>query len=361
MLGERGNVAAHSILRSNFKFVALFASTLLLTASASALAEGRSLYIYMAPNGNDTFDGRSAKQPIASLGRAQEMVRENGKGYGEVRVLFAAGVYRGQAVEWRTFPGIWTRFMPSKPGAPVVFDGRGGKHSVFFKALPGVPTSASDPISMKLDFTGIKIQNYCEAISFQSWANDIRRPGGRDVVVSNSVFERIGSKYDPVRQGGLPRGNCTATIRLQGVGHSRISGNKFINIINGFSNETGLKKYGRGHLHAIYISNMSQDNLVSGNKFDNFSGDPVRIRDQSDRVKVVGNIFGSASKNTKSGDVHAISQWYCNEAVSACKQKAAKRKECTSSDLIIENNRIEGHNVEGYADRAEARTLCGSV
>jgi hypothetical protein len=212
---------------------------------------------------------------------------------------------------------------------------------------------------MKLEFTGLTFQRYCEALSFQSWSDEVRRPGGRDVVVTKSTFLNIGSKFDPVKRGTLPRGNCTAAVRLQGVGHARVEENSFKNIINLFSSETGSKAYGRGQLHAIYISNMSQDNIISRNKFDVFSGDPIRIRDRSDRNKITENTFGSASDNTNPGDVHAISQWYCNDSVKECVGDHATKKECASESLELWGNRIDGKNVENYADRSNGRATCG--
>ncbi|WP_146121053.1 hypothetical protein [Achromobacter sp. MYb9] len=347
-----------SIGQSYQRFLIANAMFLAISICTAETAVGKSLDIYLAPKGVDTASGLSADAPIASVARAQELVAEKASGYDEVRVLFAPGVYRGQGVEWRTFPGIWTRFMPARPGTAVVFDGQGGKQSVFFKALPGVPTGNSAPVSMKLEFTGLTFQRYCEALSFQSWSDDVRRPGGRDVVVTRSNFVDIGSKFDPVRRGKLPRGGCTAALRLQGVGHGRVEGNSFKNIINLDNSETALKTYGRGHLHSIYISNMSQGNEIVGNKFDDFSGDPIRIRDQSDRNRISGNIFGSASDNTKPGDVHAISQWYCNDGVKACVERQVARKECASEDLELRDNRIEGRNVENYADRSQGKATC---
>lgn len=331
---------------------------LILSMCGSATAAGKFLDIYLAPKGVDTASGLSADTPIASIARAQELVAEKAGGYDEVRLLFAPGIYRGQGVEWRTFPGVWTRFMPARPGSAVVFDGQGGKQSVFFKALPSTPTRDSAPVSMKLEFTGLTFQRYCEALSFQSWSDEVRRPGGRDVVVRNSNFVDIGSKFDPVKRGNQPRGGCTAAVRLQGVGQGRIEGNSFKNIINLDIGETALKAYGRGHLHAIYISNMSQGNDIVGNKFDDFSGDPIRIRDQSDRNRISDNIFGSASDNTKPGDVHAISQWYCNDGVKACVERQIARKECASQELVLRDNRIEGRNVESYADRSQGKATC---
>jgi len=318
----------------------------------------KGLDIYVSPTGADTASGIRPDAPIASLARAQEIVAQKAAGHEEVRVLFAAGVYHGQSVEWRTFPGVWTRFQPAVRGSSVVFDGQRGKNSVFFQGLPPVPQAGNPPVSMKLEFSGLTIRNYCEGISLRSWTDEVRRPGGRDVVVDGNTFENIGSKYDPVMQKKRPRGNCAAALRLQGVGHGRVENNVFKNIINLPRNETGSKKYGSNLLHAIYIANMSQDNSIIRNKFDNFSGDAVRIRDASDRTRVNGNVFGSASEGSQPGDVHAISQWYCNPKVPACVQRRVVRNECESSELQFNDNRIEGKNVVNYADRAEGKPQC---
>ncbi|MFE0838835.1 right-handed parallel beta-helix repeat-containing protein [Achromobacter insolitus] len=336
-------------------------SMLALAASAIckvAYAGSGTLNIYVSPKGADTASGLRADAPVATIGRVQEVVAKSAQGHDEVRVQFAAGVYRGQGVEWQTFPGIWTRFVPEKEGAKVVFDGQGGKHSVFFKASPGIPSRTSAPVSMKLDFTGLTIQNYCEGLSFQSWADSVRRPGGRDVVVMHTTFNNIGSKFDPVRRAQLPRGSCTAALRLQGVGYGKIENNVFRNIINVMQKDTALKRYGPGHLHAIYISNISQKNIISSNRFDNFSGDPVRIRDSSDGNLVVGNVFGAAVEEKGAGTVHAISQWYCNKNVPACLQRNDARMECPSEGLELRGNRIEGHNVKNYEDRSQGEATC---
>ncbi|WP_081955256.1 right-handed parallel beta-helix repeat-containing protein [Achromobacter sp. RTa] len=296
--------------------------------------------------------------PIASLSRAQEIVAANASGHDEIRVLLAPGIYRGQGVEWRTFPGIWIRFLPLAQGKTVVFDGRGGAQSFFFKGEPPAPQRGSSPVSMKLEFNGITIRNYCEGISLRSWADDVRQPGGRDVVIRHNTFENIGSKYDPVLRKKLPRGQCTAALRLQGVGHGRVEDNSFKNIINLPKNQTGSRSYGSTLLHAIYISNMSRDNVILRNRFENFSGDAIRIRDASDRNKIAENVFGSASKGAPEGQIHAISQWHCNPQVLACIERAIPRNECESSKLELSDNRIQGKNVASYADRTERKTVC---
>jgi len=317
-----------------------------------------SLDIHLSPTGSDAAEGRTPNDPIATLGRAQEIVAAKAAGHDEVRVLFAPGVYQGQNVVWKTFPGIWIRFMPAVPKAKVVFDGRTAKESVFFRGAPPDPTQKTKALPMKLEFRSIVISHYCEGISLRSWSDDVRVPGGQENIIRENIFENIGSKYDPVVRKGKRRGGCTAALRLMGVENNLVENNVFNHIINIDKKDTTLSRYGPAHLHAIYIANMSSGNRIINNKFDDFSGDPVRIRDKSDRNKVEDNIFGSASANTKPGDIYAISQWYCNDSIEACLTRYANRKECPSEAIEYKGNVIKGRGVAEYANRAVGKPTC---
>lgn len=334
-------------------------SALLATATGlhfSVAAEP--LMIYVAPKGSDQAEGNTEKTAVASLDRVQELVAGRAAGYEEVRVLFLPGTYRGMTVNWHTFPGVWVKFMPARENGKVIFDGRKGRSSVFFTGAPPKPKRGQAPKPMKLEFRNLNIRYYCEAISLKSWVDTERTAGGSDNVVVGNVFEYIGSKYDPVKRGKKPRGSCTAALRLQGVARNQVEGNTFRHIINLPIKETAAARYGPGHLHAIYIAHLSDDNKISANSFDDFSGDPIRIRDKSNRNRVTDNVFGSTSDGIKPGAVHAVSQWYCNRNVKDCVEKYKDRRECASDGLDVQNNRIEGKNVASYADRSQGPATC---
>lgn len=337
------------------------ASILVLVISAlvwHAPAVGKTLDIYLSPTGSDAAQGRSPEEPVASLTRAQAIVAAAAAGHQEVRVLFAPGVYRGQNVVWKTFPGIWIRFMPAVAGTKVIFDGRKAQESVFFRGTPPEPKKDTKALSMKLEFRDVVIRYYCEGVSLRSWSDDVRVAGGRDNIIRGSTFEYIGSKYDPVIRKNKQRGGCTAAVRLMGVENNLVENNIFSHIVNIEKSKTALNRYGPEHLHAIYIANMSRNNKILNNKFDDFSGDPVRIRDRSDGNHVKNNSFGSPSENTKPGGIYAISQWYCNASIEACLRQYANRKECPSAALEYSGNRFEEKSVGEYANRAVGKPTC---
>lgn len=342
-----------------FTLQAAWLFSLALGISLSAQAKGEIKSIYVSPTGTDAADGSTELKAVKSLERVQEIVSSNSDNVTEVQVLFAPGTYRGMSVTWKTFPGIWLRFRPSQANKDVIFDGRGGKESVFFRAHPSEPKAKDQaPVPMRLELRNLIIRNYCEGISLRSWNYAIPAPGGAENLIVGNTFEYIGSKYDPVIRSKKRRGACTAALRLQGVEKTIVENNTFRHIINVDKSKTHLGRYGPAHLHAIYVANMARGNMIKNNIFEDFSGDPIRIRDRSDGNHIIGNTFGSVSSGIKPNTIHAVSQWYCNTSIRACVEEHSERKECESSGLRIDDNRIIGNSVSAYTNIAKGRGTC---
>lgn len=352
-----------------------FAAILLAMAMApftgTALAQGMgapadtsaALSLYIAVDGDDGNTGRSPATAVRTLDRIQALLRaipEQDR-HGVVAVRFRSGTYHGLGVDWTYWrPGTDIVFEPEHPdaeGYPVVLDGSGGTRPSFFTLSLVRGDTGRETVPTRLHFRRLRVTNYCEGISFGDWRANVTVS---DNSISESRFDHIGSKFDPVKvtvKGqSLPQGKCVAAVRLQHAHQTVISKNIFRDIENLPAARTAAKRYGPGHLHAIYISSESMHTLVKANRFERYNGPPVRIRDRSDGTRVVGNHFLEPSQQAgKAGaPMAAVSQWYCNTEVGTCVDRAdAGQTECPSSGIEIHDN-VYSRELILYADQSQS-------
>ncbi len=339
------------------------ASAFSLVTNNMAFAE--TVKIYIAPNGDDSNTGVDPKQALKTIAQAQENIRKNTslKSGDRVEILFKKGVYLGQSLIWNLdLDNVNFDFKPaSEKDGPVVFDGKSSKNSNFFTLRYEDDKYNNKKISTNLHFDRITIRNYCMAISFGDAENNAFLLNNS---VTNSIFTNIGSRYDPVRRkvGDVerPKGACVAAIRSNKALSTVIKNNKFHRILNLPSNKTASKKYGPTLLHAIYISQHSSNTTIENNEFDTFTGTPIRIRNQSNNIKIINNTFSNpsvpsssklANRNSAIKDMEAISQWYCNDAVEKCVE-LSRTSECLSTGIEIAGNKF-GAGLIPYANLAQ--------
>lgn len=324
-------------------------------ASFSACA--KNFDIYISPDGFDSYNGGRPDSAVKSLVRVKSIFEASTdiKSGDAVNVLFMPGKYYGLSVVWNVFKaGVAINFRPYRDGDVVVIDGEGGDGKFFSLNLKSSPL-VSGRVKTGIYFKRIHLLNYCEGISFGDWNSDV-------VVTDNKIegviFENIGSKYDPLTKTvngvSMKNGSCVAAVRLQRAQKNVLLKNKFVNIENLLQKKTVVGKYGPYLMHAIYIADDSSDNIIRGNKFQNFTGSPIRIRNRSDRTRIFDNSFENpvyVSSPNEGYSMKAVSQWYCNEAVGDC---IHKDPECPSLGTVLNGNLI-GKGLELYADESQSK------
>lgn len=304
-----------------FGYFALIIACLFLTSANASHRTTDVFTIYLAPNGDDANDGLSRESAILSIERAQDvlMAAQPGK---DVEIRVASGTYYDQRVRWRyTMPHKTISFMRDDDADDrPVFDGcpapdaepRDCRGGTWFTLLADAGERSN------LRFHYLEVTRYGTAISF----NGNRDADGRSNAgnrVYGSYFKDIGNVFNTDLSAS------TAAIRLVNSDDNQFANNHFVNIVN----------VGRGSrlIHALYVAHGSSDNTISRNRFENVSGDAIRLRDASnDNIIVRNRILRSGSAG--------FSDWYCDhEARSDCTKVAP---ECPSWGNVFRDNALGG-------------------
>ncbi len=214
---------------------------------------------------------------------------------------------------------IWNYYNPDQK---LVIEGNGAVVSGLNKGKPtpgyflsympavGTGTSETAPAPANFEMTGVVVRGYesggvelnpITAVGSSRWDAGVNAHMA-GAVVSGNRFEQLGSKETPYSQTSWTKqryGN--GGVLLRGVSASIICKNEFVGLENGEVKGTST---GERLIHAVYIRDSSSYNLVSGNSFEDISGDPIRISNESDHNVVNGN----SSENA--GAKAFVSEWY---------------------------------------------------
>lgn len=265
----------------------------------------------MAPTGNDANDGLTLDSPIKTLNRAQAIIADNIAQYGErdVLVRIGPGEYLDQSVVWTTTMAQHSiTFMPLfNDKVRPVFKGS-DECQTWFKL------AHSKGEDTNIQFKYIHVEKYGAAISLEGSRNAEGASNSNNHIYG-MYFKNIGNVA--CTSASAP----TAAIRLINSDNNDISNNHFVNIIN---------DSGAGLIHALYVAHMSDDNVIRANRFVDNSGDPVRLRDYSNRNVIYDN------KMYNTGIVAGYTDWYCDHDVRDDCTKVAP--ECPSWDNAFRNN-----------------------
>ena len=357
-------VAPKQIVSMSIVGIALASASMAVVGQPSTGAARSSDTVYVAPNGDDSRSGKLPAEALRSLKRVQQLLKSQslrieGK---QLTVKMLPGTYRNMGVDWDyVAPGKQIVFEPAEATPPgkysVIVSGNGDELGQFFRLRITEPSTT--PVNTGIVIRNLHVTDFCEGVSLGDWKS--KGPAAGNVIEGN-LFSRIGSKYEtptPQPTGKpLPDGKCVAGIRVQDSTQNTIRGNTFAQIENLPSGQTGAKKYGPALLHAIYVSNKSTANRIENNTFREFTGSPVRIRASSNDNVVAGNTFESpiyVAQTEGKYTISAVSQWYCNDAVKVCKDKAEDgQAECPSTGLEIVGNKV-GSGMILYADDSQSK------
>ncbi|KAI1814266.1 pectin lyase fold/virulence factor [Poronia punctata] len=259
--------------------------------------------LYMSPSGSDSNSGSSVSAALKTLKGVQARLVAT-KPTDAIDVVIAEGTYLSQSVIWTYFTGQPITFSPPASGSTKpVFDGQGEGLTWF--------TMSDSSVVTNLRFVGLAVTNYWLALDL---GRD-KEQGNSGNVVRDMLFERIGAMYTH----NLPDPKGYAALRMRRSRNNTVTGNRFHGVKNG--------EEFTGYIHAIYLAHESTFNEISGNEFNQVTGDAVRTRDGSGDNLIRGNMF------IKAGKYSAYSDWIDDEG-----------EECPSrGNRFVDNTVGEGY------------------
>jgi hypothetical protein len=302
--------------------------------------------VYMSTTGKDIGNsGRSASSPVATLEGAQEVIRA-AKPTTDVEVRIKPGTY---TVRPKT---IWTTYVAGHSISilPTGYSiGGGGPRPVFQnEGAPGKrfdgswlqatlgPGVGSDGAA-RLRFFHLEVRGYQGGLSLDGGTNRVpvdgqqrkayqkKGAGLNRNTVQDMVFRQIGNTYTGGKFG-------YGALILTNSSNNIIRNNTFSAVEN--NGALGAK------LHGAYITHFSSHNTIAHNTFATISGDPVKLRDQSDRNQITGNTF------TKAGHYSYYREEFCTGTCLV--QNPTKDRECPSSGNTFSGNTLHS----GYKGRS---------
>ncbi len=286
----------------------------MLLGSLSAAQVASAGEVHLAVKGDDRNDGASPQRPVATLASAvQRAAALSAKTGEDMAIIVGPGIYRNQSLVLmdKTVRGKLTIAGASKDAAEYpAFYGNGTRTWLRYDGSAGQPTG--------LTIRNLRIVDYATAITLNGNRDD---PRGYNMgtVISDNVFARIGSP--------LGKGVSTAAVRLVNSRDNVIENNYFRTIRN-------YPVTSCGALHAIYAAHASSGNKIDNNKFEDFCGSAVKLRDRSGNNRINKNIFKTTDPTM------GIDEWFCDRGkLAACTKKDG---ECPSTGNIANDNTFEG-------------------
>lgn len=266
------------------------------TNSTNTTGDDGPFTVYLDPAGDDANGGLSPDDAVLTLARAQEIIVAAAPDR-DVEVRIAQGTYFGQNVTWTYYhPDHRISFMPIDyaDGDGIddiadrpVFEGEGEGVLLTLDVSPGEETH--------LEFYYLKIQHYLHyGVYFRGDRLDPEGGWNGGNRIFGVYFTEIGSLHVAGEEG-------YAAIDLVNSRNNDIRNNHFVAVEN-HAQKAGL-------MHGVYLAHHSRGNQIRGNQFTEISGDPIRVRDDSNANIIEENTF------TETGSVAFYSDWYCDPDV----------------------------------------------
>lgn len=231
-------------------------------------AVGLSKTIYVAPYGSDQNSGLSKTSPIKTLQKAQQLVDFS---EGDNTILIRGGIYKGVTIDWRKTSSIYNTTIKAYENEEPIFIGEGRPYFFKLASQKGECTN--------LRISGLTIKHYAQlGIYFRGGKdNRVSTWNGCNTIFDNKFIE-VGTLFDTTNCNG-----CIGygVIDLVNSDRNRIHDNVFVKN----ENTEGYE----GYLHSVYLAHNSTDNKVYKNYFHLVSGDPIRVRDESNNNEVYSN------------------------------------------------------------------------
>jgi hypothetical protein len=235
-------------------------AALLIALSPVAHAQTTPLVVYVAPYGDDATLGDTPQTPVATLARAQEIIRYTRNGR-HATVHVAPGNYA---------PTTW-----GQSHTDIIADTRatidGQRTAEFGFVIRG----------SNVTLTGFTIANSL---------NGIQVSQAKDVTLNGITFYRIGSAYADGEAG-------YAALHLSNGDRVTVNDSKFGYIINTPGPKASL-------IHGIYATADSDYLRIRNSRMSYISGDPIKFRNDSDAGEVTATTF------LRTGRRAIVQEWY---------------------------------------------------
>jgi hypothetical protein len=222
------------------------------------------LVVHVAPTGDDQGTGATPTTPVATIARAQQIVRHTRHG-APAHIHLAAGTY--------TAPTTWGQPDTTISGPTTgraILDGNGqGGFGLVIRA---------DHVTV-------------EHLTIREWLNGTQVSQAAGVTFRDVTWYRIGSAYAGTGAPGY------GALHLSDADHVEVTDSAWGDVVN--LGDTPA----RGLIHAVYATNDSDDLTVSDSRTSRVSGDPFRVRDGSDNARV------ATTTCTRSGRRALFSEW----------------------------------------------------
>lgn len=292
-------------------------------ASADTPADDSPYQVYMSPNGSDANDGSSLAQAVASLKGAEQVLTAADPDT-DVEVLIDKGTYVAGTTTWQfTVPGHSITFTRLHSDSRPVFSGNNRNGYWFSASTP----AGEEGGNSNLKFYGLKVQDYGSGgLQLRGKTHHVDGmvradgPGLNNNSVENMWFSDIGSKHTGTNPG-------YGAINLWNSSNNTFRNNTFTNIENSAPNE--------GMMHGVYAAHHSSGNQIFDSRFEGISGDPVRVRNDSNDNDIYNNTF------KRTGVRAQYSDWFCHQW---CSEQNDQARECASHGNTFHHN----ENISGY-------------
>jgi Right handed beta helix region len=288
---------------------------LVVTGTATMAAADPVFTVFMSASGADTNDGLTAVTAVRSLVRVQEVLVEHNPAT-DVEVRIAQGTYVAPPMHsWRFYvPEHTISFLPIDyeygegregiAGLPVFRNARNadGMYPGGYWLQPRLPTDPTHPLygggTSGLRFYYLQVEYYSSGgvsvygdserdVEDERYSPPLRVRGSVGLngnTFFGMVFTRLGNRWATDTAYGY------GGIVLTNSSSNRIENNHFVQIEN-------ASPYG-GKIHGLYITHFSSQNSIRRNRFSYNSGDPVKIRNQSNFNAVEYNSFTRSGRNS---------------------------------------------------------------
>ena len=303
---------------------------------AASAADG-AFVVYLDSAKADTNDGLTSATAVRSLAGAQAVLNA-ARPQTDVEIRIKQGTYVAPTTKWRFYvPGHTVSFMPVDyeygdhvediAGRPLFrSDGTAGYWlSARWNSGPGGDTN--------LRFYYLQVERYSAGGlelngGITTNSQGLRVPSTAGVnhnTVYGMVFQYLGSKYSSAgfAYGGIDMVNSSDNL---------IQNNHFLHLENA-GTEYDL-------VHANYVAHWSKRNTITSNRYEYVSGDPVRVRNDSNDNNIYANTF------ERTGQRAYFSDWFCDASPCQVNHPDQPRECASHGNVFHDNNTITGYDGE---------------
>ncbi len=273
--------------------------------------------LFISTSGSDYNSGKNSYNSIATLKKAQDILKKN-KINIDVRIYIDSGLYKNQFVTWDYFNNSNIIFLGLVKNHNPIFDGEGEK--IWFNLIKKNGTCSNVTI-MNID-----VINYKQGIVFNGDRDNPYGGWNGNNKLINLKIKNIGTLYS------IDTTYSSSAVCFINSRFNIIKNCYFTNIENDKKNKEDIL------IHALYFAHYSSNNIVEKCNFSYISGDPIRVRDESNNNIINKNIF------TKTGSHAFFSEWFCCSETTS-KKCTKESGECSSfGNQFINNLCNRGYN-----------------